>query len=134
MRFIRRPAPFALAALLHAAVLGAVALRAQDAVTAPTSLSKALPVQATGEQIYRAACATCHGLDGKGAPQQVVGFALPLPNGHGFPDFTDCATNTVEPLADWVAVAAARRTASARSIATCRPSAMRSRPSSSSRP
>ena len=51
MRSIRRPVLLALAALLHAAVLGAVALRAQDAVTAPTSLSKALPVQATGEQI-----------------------------------------------------------------------------------
>ena len=63
------------------------------------------PRPATGEQIYRAACSTCHGVDGKGAPQQVVGFALPMPNGHGFPDFTDCATNTVEPLADWVAVA-----------------------------
>ena len=105
MRSIRRPVPLALAALLHAAVLGAVSLRAQDAVTAPTSLSKALPAPATGEQIYRAACSTCHGLDGKGAPQQVVGFALPMPNGHGFPDFTNCATNTVEPLADWVAVA-----------------------------
>jgi hypothetical protein len=35
----------------------------------------------------------------------VVGFTLPLPNGHGFPDFNDCATNTVEPLADWMAVA-----------------------------
>jgi hypothetical protein len=35
----------------------------------------------------------------------VVGFALPLPNGHDFPDFTDCPTNTVEPMADWVAVA-----------------------------
>ena len=27
----------------------------------------------------------------------MVGFDLPLPNGHGFPDFTDCPTNTVEP-------------------------------------
>ena len=35
-----------------------------------------------------------------------VGFALPLPNGHALPDFTDCATNTVEPVSDWVAVAA----------------------------
>ena len=48
----------------------------------------------------------CHGPDGTGAPRSVVGFELPLPNGHDFPDFTDCATNTVEPLSDWVAVAA----------------------------
>jgi hypothetical protein len=65
----------------------------------------ALPADASGEQIFVAACATCHGPDGKGSPQSVVGFELPLPNGHGFPDFTDCATNTVEPLADWMAVA-----------------------------
>ena len=37
-------------------------------------------------------------------PAQLAGFALPLPNGHDFPDFNDCATNTVEPMADWVAV------------------------------
>jgi hypothetical protein len=47
---------------------------------------------------------TCHGRDGKGAPSSVVGFDLPLPNGHGFPDFTDCPTNTVEPSGDWMAV------------------------------
>ena len=63
-----------------------------------------LPAAATGDVIYRAACATCHGADGRGAATAVVGFALPLPNGHGFPDFTDCAVNTVEPLTDWVAV------------------------------
>jgi len=59
---------------------------------------------ATGEEIFRAACATCHGSDGTGSPSSVVGFALPLANGHGFPDFTDCPTNTVEPSGDWMAV------------------------------
>jgi hypothetical protein len=44
-------------------------------------------------------------MDGKGSSPAVVGFDLPLPNGHEFPDFTDCATNTVEPLGDWMAVA-----------------------------
>ena len=44
-------------------------------------------------------------MDGKGSSSAVVGFDLPLPNGHAFPDFTDCATNTVEPLGDWMAVA-----------------------------
>jgi hypothetical protein len=71
----------------------------------PTARETALPADATGEQIFVAACATCHGMDGKGSPSAVVGFDLPLPNGHGFPDFTDCATNTVEPLGDWMAVA-----------------------------
>ena len=85
----------------------ALAMRAaaQDAVTPPTSLEKALPAEATGEQIFRQSCATCHAVDGSGSPQSVVGFALPLPNGHDFPDFNDCPTNTVEPLGDWVAVA-----------------------------
>ena len=83
----------------------AVSLQAQDVVTPPTSLAAALPPDPTGEQIFRQACATCHAVDGSGSPQSTVGFALPLPNGHGFPDFTDCPTNTVEPLADWIAVA-----------------------------
>jgi hypothetical protein len=65
-----------------------------------------MAADASGEEIFRAACAACHAPDGKGAPRSVVGFELPLPNGHEFPDFTDCATNTVEPLGDWVAVAA----------------------------
>ena len=48
----------------------------------------------TPAQVYRAACATCHGPDGKGAPQSLVGFALPLP------DFTDCSFATREPDSD----------------------------------
>ena len=61
-----------------------------------------LPSDASGDEIYRAACAACHSLDGTGQPQSVVGFELPRPNGHDFPDFTDCKTNTVEPLAGWI--------------------------------
>jgi mono/diheme cytochrome c family protein len=75
------------------------------AAQASSSLDAALPANATGEQIFVAACATCHGMDGKGSPPAIVGFELPLANGHGFPDFTDCSLNTVEPLADWMAVA-----------------------------
>ena len=78
---------------------------AQDEQTPATSLEKALPPDAGGEQIFRSACATCHATDGRGSPSEIVGFALPLPNGHEFPDFTDCPTNTVEPLGDWMAVA-----------------------------
>ena len=93
----------AFAALLYVVCVG-VSLHAQDPVTPPTSLDKALPANADGEQIFRATCATCHAANGAGSPQQVVGFALPLPNGHDFPDFNDCPTNTVEPVGDWVAV------------------------------
>ncbi len=98
--------PLTVAVLLYVYVAGSVVVHAvQDATTPATSLSNALPANATGEQIFRMACATCHATDGTGSPESVVGFELPLPNGHGFPDFNDCATNTVEPLADWVAVA-----------------------------
>jgi mono/diheme cytochrome c family protein len=52
-----------------------------------------------GEQLYRQACASCHGASGKGAPSSRVGFDTPLP------DFTDCSFASREPVADWVAVA-----------------------------
>ena len=45
-----------------------------------------------------AACAACHGPDGRGAPQTAVGFDVPLP------DFTDCSFNSREPSADWFAI------------------------------
>ena len=47
---------------------------------------------------YRAACATCHGPDGRGSAKSVVGFDVPLP------DFSDCAFATAEPDPDWEAV------------------------------
>ena len=46
--------------------------------------------QRTPENLYRAACITCHGPDGTGAPKSIVGFDAPLP------DFTDCAFATAE--------------------------------------
>jgi len=97
--------PIAIAALLYICVTCAASLHAaQDAVTPATSLDNALPKDATGADIFRLTCSTCHGIDGRGSPESVVGFELPLPNGHDFPDFNDCPTNTVEPLGDWSAV------------------------------
>ena len=52
----------------------------------------------TAEQLYQAACAACHGADGKGQPQSIVGFDTPLP------DFTDCAFTTPEADLDWSSV------------------------------
>lgn len=52
----------------------------------------------TGEEIYRDACAGCHGTDGKGALPSIVGFNVPLP------DFTDCNFATREMDADWMAI------------------------------
>jgi mono/diheme cytochrome c family protein len=53
----------------------------------------------TGRELYLAACAACHGPDGRGMPQSMVGFDLPLP------DFTDSSFVSREPQEDWVAVA-----------------------------
>jgi hypothetical protein len=53
----------------------------------------------TGEQIYAAACATCHGADGRGSSRSTVGFDIPLP------DFTDCSFASREPGADWFGIA-----------------------------
>jgi mono/diheme cytochrome c family protein len=52
----------------------------------------------SGEKIYRAACAACHGQDGRGQDRSMVGFEQPLP------DFADCNFNTRERVADWRAV------------------------------
>lgn len=97
----RRSLPLVFLALVCALIASATSALAQTS----SSTDAALAANASGEEIFVAACATCHGMDGKGSPAAVVGFDLPLPNGHDFPDFTDCATNTVEPLGDWMAVA-----------------------------
>lgn len=51
-----------------------------------------------GRAAYRAACAACHGADGRGASRDVVGFDLPLV------DLTDCRFTNREPDLDWIAV------------------------------
>jgi mono/diheme cytochrome c family protein len=57
-----------------------------------------VPSEKSGADLYRTACAACHGADGKGSPQSTVGFDTPLP------DFADCGFATPEPDADWMAV------------------------------
>lgn len=57
-------------------------------------------IERTGEQIYKAACVSCHGPDGKGQPVAVLGFQPP----DTFPDFTDCPVSSVEPDDMWRAV------------------------------
>jgi Cytochrome C oxidase, cbb3-type, subunit III len=52
----------------------------------------------SGPEIYRAACANCHGADGRGAPASLTAIDIPLP------DFTDCRFASREPLAEWIAV------------------------------
>ncbi len=52
----------------------------------------------TDAALYAQACATCHGVDGRGGSQEDLGFSTPLP------DFTDCQFASREPDPDWYAV------------------------------
>jgi mono/diheme cytochrome c family protein len=52
----------------------------------------------TGLQLYQAACAACHGSDGRGQPRAIRGFAIDPP------DFTDCGVTTPEADVDWLSV------------------------------
>jgi mono/diheme cytochrome c family protein len=54
----------------------------------------------SGRELYREACAACHGPGGSGAPSSTVGFDTPLP------DFSDCDFATREPDQDWYYVIA----------------------------
>jgi mono/diheme cytochrome c family protein len=51
----------------------------------------------SGRQVYEAACATCHGSDGRGMTAAAADYLAR-------PDFTDCNFATREPDADWLAV------------------------------
>lgn len=51
-----------------------------------------------GDEVYRTACVSCHGPDGRGQPTTTVGFEVALP------DFTDCGFATPEAGADWHAI------------------------------
>lgn len=66
---------------------------------APAPAANAPSPDRSGADLYQAACAACHAVDGAGAPRSLVGFEVPLP------DFTDCAFTSVEPYADWLAIA-----------------------------
>jgi mono/diheme cytochrome c family protein len=73
-----------------------VVLAILSAFRAPSEQAPSPPDD--GAHWYRAACASCHGPDGRGQPRSTVGFSTPLP------DFTDCAFATPEPDADWIAI------------------------------
>ena len=78
--------------------LAGVSAQSRPAGAQGATASPALAAEATGEEVYREACRTCHGPDGRGSPRAVVGFDTPLP------DFTDCAFASAEADADWRAV------------------------------
>ena len=70
-------------------------------LAAAATLSAQLPEDLdalSGRELYAAACANCHGSDGRGLDRAQVGFEEPLP------DFTDCEFAPREPDSDWIAV------------------------------
>src|SRR5258708_24688300 len=50
-----------------------------------------------GEHLYKSGCITCHGADGRGAPETLTEFQRP----DTFPDFTRCDQTTPEPNSVW---------------------------------
>jgi mono/diheme cytochrome c family protein len=84
--------------LLGGAVIIATAVSVQAGQQQTPAAPAGPPLQRTAEELYRSACTTCHGPDGKGSPRSVVGFEAALP------DFSDCAFATGEPDPDWFAV------------------------------
>ena len=77
----------------------ACVLFARPVLAQPQSaITPAVSHQRTAAAIYERACASCHGLDGRGAERAAVVFSDPLP------DFQDCQFATREPDLDWLAV------------------------------
>ena len=52
-----------------------------------------------GRELYRQGCVSCHGENGKGAPETTTEFKRP----DTFPDFTRCDQTTPEPNSNWKA-------------------------------
>jgi hypothetical protein len=57
------------------------------------------PSLETGQEVYRYACSSCHGSNGRGAPASLTTLDTPPP------DFTDCDFANREPDSDWVGIA-----------------------------
>jgi mono/diheme cytochrome c family protein len=54
----------------------------------------------SGRDLFRASCAACHGVDGRGAPESSKRFEPPPT----FPDFTNCVATAREPDRFWSAI------------------------------
>lgn len=91
----RRSAALGVAVLLLSSVCGLKSAAQSRAV--PGSVPAAQAAYSSAE-MYQAACATCHGPDGRGNPVSHVGFQIELP------DFTDCAFASPEVDQDWATV------------------------------
>ncbi|HVP92004.1 MAG TPA: c-type cytochrome [Terriglobales bacterium] len=79
-------------------IFATVALSAPPALGLPAPAGTATAAAEAGRKVYMEACAACHGADGKGVSQSLVGFTQPIR------DFTDCRSMVREPQSDWTAV------------------------------
>lgn len=84
---------------VSAAVFAITFVCVQDAPQAQVARGTIDTTGKSGAELFAAACAACHGLDGKGKDASVLGFDVPTP------DFTDCQFAPREANADWVTVA-----------------------------
>jgi mono/diheme cytochrome c family protein len=80
--------------LVSGLVCCALALLCREALASQADVS----ASRDGARIYQNNCAACHGTDGRGNAESVVGFDVPLP------DFTDCLFATVEAAEGWETV------------------------------
>jgi mono/diheme cytochrome c family protein len=74
-------------------------LTAQQPTPSQQASTKGMKLD-TGEEIFKAACIGCHGPNGVGQPQTILGFEPPP----AFPDFTDCLGSARERRSDWSAI------------------------------
>jgi mono/diheme cytochrome c family protein len=90
--------PGAVARILRTIAFEIVCLGLLPAAAHAQTLNGRPLSEASGQELYRATCAGCHGDDGRGFTTDVLGFDAEVP------DFTECSFATPETEADWVAV------------------------------
>ena len=95
MRLPARPAALAASLLVSLLATAAARVGAQPAAGEREPIGR----EPDGRELYVAACAGCHGGDGRGAPATQLGYADPP-----LPDFTDCTFASREAAQDWAAV------------------------------
>jgi hypothetical protein len=81
-------------------LLVVLALASSAVLLAQTLKYTRTPSISHGRTIYATGCVSCHGENGKGAPETSTEFKRP----GTFPDFTRCDQTTPEPNANWKAV------------------------------
>src|SRR5262245_63699936 len=98
LRTVLRFLPFKPACYRRRSMVAVAVLLAFLILNAPAAAQPADRSALDGRQLYQAACAACHGTDGRGQPAAIRGFDVDPP------DFTDCSLTTPEADLDWLSV------------------------------